>query len=451
MITLPCYRQCRMTGDIPHGREGGRDALTGLSGPGQAQARLGGWMAAAMSRGDVAPVHAMLLSLRRFDTVNLAFGERAGDSALVEVASRILRFADDQFEGDWFAARLGGGHFMLALNESCSRERWEWLGEALAGSVAHPISNVGELGTVRLSPRVALIRVMPGEAADGVMERLARTLVQLDAKQGQRVLWSDGEIARGGRTAAQIEADLLGAIDRDEIEIVFQPQFTAGSSRLVGAEALARWQHPQLGRVGAGALFGIAERTDHVAQLSHHIARRALAAASHWQGNLRLSLNVTPADLALGSFAQDIASAVLDAGFAPERLTLEIVEQTLVGDLDRSARLLDKLVDLGIRVALDDFGAGFCNFRYLKLLPIHYLKLDRTMVDGIESDPRDLAVFRAIVAMAKALDIEVLAEGIEREDQRSLIAAEGCDYYQGFLGAKPMSSSEFRAFAAQAA
>lgn len=440
-----------MVGDFTDSVPSARDALTGLLGPEQAQARLGEWMSRAQERGEVAPVHAMLLSLRRFDTVNLAFGERAGDSALVEVASRILRFADDEFDRDWLAARLGGGHFLLALNEACSRERWEWLGEALADSVAHPIANIGELGKVRLSPRIALVRVMAGEAAGGVMDRLARTLARLDAKQGRRVLWSDGEIARSGRTAAQIEADLLGAIDRDEIEIVFQPQFTASDSRLVGAEALARWQHPQLGRVGAAALFGIAERTDHVAQLSHHIATRALAAAAAWSGGLRLSLNVTPADLALGTFAEDITRAVLDAGFPPERLTLEIVEQSLVGDLERSARLLDKLVDLGIKVALDDFGAGFCNFRYLKLLPIHYLKLDRTMVDDIGSDPRDLAVFRAIIALAKALDLEVLAEGIEREDQRVLIAAEACDYYQGYLGAKPMSGADFLEFAAQAA
>jgi EAL domain-containing protein (putative c-di-GMP-specific phosphodiesterase class I)/GGDEF domain-containing protein len=440
-----------MVGEFTDGIASARDALTGLFGPEQAQARLDQWMARAQGLGEVAPVHAMLLSLRRFDTVNLAFGERAGDSALVEVGARILRFAADEFEREWFAARLGGGHFMVALHEACSRDRWEWLGEALADSISHPISNIGELGNVRLSPRVSLVRVMPGETAEGVMDRLARTLARLDSKLGRRVLWSDGEIARSGRTAAQIEADLLGAIDRDEIEIVFQPQFTAAGSRLTGAEALARWQHPQLGRVGAGALFGIAERTDHVAQLSHHIAKRALAAAAAWPEGLRLSLNVTPADLALGSFAEDIARAVLDAGFPPERLTLEIVEQSLVGDLDRSARLLGRLVDLGIKVALDDFGAGFCNFRYLKLLPIHYLKLDRSMADGIESDPRDLAVFRAIIALAKALDLEVLAEGIERADQLALIAAEGCDYYQGFLGAKPMSGEDFLAFAAQAA
>ena len=129
----------------------------------------------------------------------------------------------------------------------------------------------------------------------------------------------------------------------------------------------------------------------------------------------------------------------------PDRLTLEITEEALLTDLDRSASGLAKLRDIGIRIALDDFGAGFCNFRYLKLLPLHYLKLDRVMVDDIVDDPRDLAVFRAILTMAQALGLKVIAEGIENEDQRALIAREGCDYYQGFLRAQPMSAEDFAA------
>src|SRR5690606_29381004 len=121
--------------------------------------------------------------------------------------------------------------------------------------------------------------------------------------QGGGIAWADGETVRPGRTAAQLEADLLVAIDRDEIEILFQPQFSAEHDRLTGAEALARWRHPMLGRIGAAALFGLAERTDHIAPLSRHIASRALAAAAIWPENLRLSLNVTPADLAVTGYA----------------------------------------------------------------------------------------------------------------------------------------------------
>ncbi|MCB2051033.1 MAG: EAL domain-containing protein, partial [Novosphingobium sp.] len=271
----------------------------------------------------------------------------------------------------------------------------------------------------------------------------ADTLNRAQRQSARRLLWADGELNPAGRTAVQLEADLLNAIDRNEIEVLYQPQYAVDGDRIVGAEALARWQHGEVGRIGAGALFTIAERADHVAQLSRHIASRALSDAAQWPEHLRLSLNVTPTDLGAVSFPNDIAAAIVEAGFSPDLLTLEITEEALLSDIDRSAHSLGQLRDLGIRIALDDFGAGFCNFRYLKLLPLHYLKLDRVMIDEIESDPRDLAVLRAILAMAKALDLKVLVEGIENEGQRELIAREGCDYYQGFLRSQPISAAEF--------
>jgi EAL domain-containing protein (putative c-di-GMP-specific phosphodiesterase class I) len=164
-----------------------------------------------------------------------------------------------------------------------------------------------------------------------------------------------------------------------------------------------------------------------------------------------LSLNVTAADLAAADFAGTIIGALASTGFAPERLTLEITEQALVAELDRSAERLGELVALGVRVALDDFGAGFCNFRYLKKLPLHYLKLDRSMVQGIAEDRRDLEVLRGIVAMASALDLGVIAEGIETEAQRDAVVREGCQAWQGFLGGKPMTAAELDSLIAKAA
>jgi predicted signal transduction protein with EAL and GGDEF domain len=426
-----------------------RDALTGLVGPDSVREKLIEWHEKASERGATASIHVMMLGLKRFDTVNLAYGEAAGDSALVTVAARILHFAGDEFEGAWVAARMGGGNFLLAAKEPCSRERWQWLAEALAEEVSRAIPNPGGAGTMRLWPRIALMRSMKDESADAVFGRLAEALERARDRAGQRLLWVDGEMGIRGRSSAQLEADLLAALDRDEIEILFQPQFSSADDALVGAEALARWQHPELGKIGAGALFAIAERADHVGQLSGHIASRALAAAAKWPGELRLSLNVTPADLTAGKFAEEIAAIVNQSGFDPERLTLEITEQALLSDIDRSALGLAKLVDLGVRVALDDFGAGFCNFRYLKLLPLHYLKLDKSMVEGIADDPRDLAVLRGITAMAHALGLQVIAEGIETLAQRDLAAAEGCAFYQGFLRAKPMDAAEFLELAAR--
>ncbi|MXP43806.1 GGDEF domain-containing phosphodiesterase [Allopontixanthobacter sediminis] len=436
---------------------GQRDPLTGLADAAAAQVRLSEWHDQAAKEGCAAPVHVLLLALGRFDAVNLAYGEAAGDGALVTVAQRIGHFANDELEdGDWIAARIGGGKFLLAVREACSRERWQWLGEALADAVALPIAGLGDAGTLRLWPRVALMRAMPGERPQVIFERAGEALDRAQHSHGQRVLWADGSTAPRGRTGAQLEADLLGALDREEIELVYQPQYRLLQSApagglLVGAEALARWQHPMLGRIGASALFAIAERADHVAPLSRHIAERALRDAALWPKGMRLSLNVTPADLAAASFAAELQAVVASAGFSADRLTLEITEHVLLADLERSAAMLGKLRAGGMRIALDDFGAGFCNFRYLQILPLDYLKLDRAMVEGIADAPRDMAVFRAIVAMAKALSLQVIAEGIETDAQRDLIAGEGCEFYQGFIASLPMPAAEFAALARRSA
>jgi len=237
--------------------------------------------------------------------------------------------------------------------------------------------------------------------------------------------------------------ELSAAIEHNQVEILFQPQFASSDGALIGAEALSRWNHPQLGKIGAEALFDIAERAGRARDLTRHIAGRALVVAAAWPEPLALSLNVTASDLAAPDFADTISEALSAARFAPERLTLEITEQALVSDLDRSAAQLERLAARGIGIALDDFGAGFCNFHYLKRLPLHLLKLDRSMIEGIADDERDLAVLRGILAMARALRLTVVAEGIETEDQRATITREGCEKWQGFLGGAPMTADEF--------
>jgi len=234
-------------------------------------------------------------------------------------------------------------------------------------------------------------------------------------------------------------AGLLAALERGEIEVLFQPQFGV-AGELVGAEALTRWQHPDRGTIGGADLFFVAERARRVRQVSCHVARTALAAAVGWSQALRLSLNVTPAELANEEFGDCVEKVLADSSFDPGRLTLEITEQSLLAELDHPARQLRRLAGLGIHIALDDFGAGFCNFRYLKELPLHAIKLDRSMVQGITEDARDLAVLRGIIAMAQALDLKVIAEGIETEEQRAAVVREGCSAWQGFLGGEPMNS-----------
>jgi predicted signal transduction protein with EAL and GGDEF domain len=246
------------------------DALTGLPGRDAARARLADWL----ERGE--PVHGLLIGLRRFDAVNLAYGNAAGDAALAEVAARIRHFAHSELEGAWIAARGGGGQFLLMTTEPCSRERWQMVSAQLLDRLALPITVGGN--TLRLSPRGALLRSLGGEEA---WIRCSTGWVRRSSTDGRRrangCCWADGEATRAGRSAAQLESDLLRALDRGEIEVVYQPQWSCADDRLSGAEALARWNHPQAGADRRrGAVRDCRTGRSHVAQLSRHIAPTAL-------------------------------------------------------------------------------------------------------------------------------------------------------------------------------
>jgi len=415
-----------------------QDGLTGLANAAAARALLHDWLCESEAR-----VHALLLVLGRFDSVNLAHGSDAGDYALTEVARRITHFGQDEFApGEWFAARIEGGKFLLATREKCSRERWQFLAEALADGIAQPLAGV-TTGLPQLWPHLALIRALSGDDPAGVLGRLSDAQIALRGEPGRRIVWIDREDAPAGIDATQIEAELRRALDEGAVSLRFQPQFALADDSIIGAEALVRWDQPMLGSVGGEALLRIAARADLTTQLTRRVVGAALKAVLAWPAGLKCSINITAADLAVARFPKEMLDMASDLAVDPSRITLEITEQALLGDLDLAARSLGLLRDAGMKIALDDFGAGFCNFGYLKYLPLDIIKLDRIMLDGVAENARDRAVLRGVMAMARALDLDVLAEGVENERQRQIALEEGCTAYQGFLRAKPLTQGGF--------
>lgn len=248
---------------------------------------------------------------------------------------------------------------------------------------------------------------------------------------------------RRSRSIAALARDLPGGLERGEIDVLFQPQVEIASDRITGVEALARWQHPRLGEIGAEALLAAAEHGGKSVDLSAYLQDCAFRAAVRWPAaldQLRLSVNVAAADIASPEFVDRLLSRIDDSGFPRERVTIEITESGLIENLGEAATLLGALRHAGCRVAIDDFGTGYSSLAYLSALPLDYLKLDKAMTDDIGRAARDRIIVRGVIDMAHSLGLAVIAEGVESTAQRDLLAAEGCRFYQGFLCSPPVDS-----------
>lgn len=238
--------------------------------------------------------------------------------------------------------------------------------------------------------------------------------------------------------------DLRAAIEGGEVELRYQPQVSLADGRITGVEVLARWGHPRLGELGAERLFAAAARANLSHDLSQHIQHAALAAVADWPAALAaldVALNVTASDLAAPDFADELLGRAAAVGVAQGRVTLEITEHELIGDLDAAGQALAMLRARGMRVALDDFGTGYSSIAYLKALPLDYLKIDGRLSNDLLGDAREQVVVRHVIAMARELGLDVIAEGVESEHHRRLLAAAGATYFQGYLCAPPLDAA----------
>ncbi|WP_336972847.1 bifunctional diguanylate cyclase/phosphodiesterase [Sphingobium aromaticiconvertens] len=413
-----------------------RDYLTGL------YTRQGavGWIERQGER----DVSVILLSLSQFDRMNAAYGQMAGDALLGRIARRIERMAEEVAGPGTLVARVAGTEFLIGLTgEAASSERAIFLARRLIGAIGRPFSAGDHL--IRLTARCGIAQKRLEDDASQLIRRAGTALA--DARQaggeGIRILSADKRSRQVD--ADQLETDLRLALDRGEIGIVFQPQYPMNQERISGVEALARWNHPRYGPLGAGILFATAERSDYMLPLSAHIQAEALRQAAGWPvplSDLRLSINVTAADLAQPAFMPDLLAQVDRSGFPRARLTVEITESGLIEDVDAAAALLTALRDAGLAVAIDDFGTGYSSLAYLKSLPLDYLKIDSGLAQDIAGSARDRIIVRGVIHMAKSLGLKVIAEGVETEQQRDLLSREGCDFYQGFLRSAGIGSEE---------
>ncbi|MHA6719474.1 putative bifunctional diguanylate cyclase/phosphodiesterase [Sphingomonas sp. RS6] len=398
-----------------------RDVLTGVrDGP---SARR--WIDRQLGKGE--RIGLVMIGLTRFDTVNAAYGRAAGDELLRGVSRRVADAARDVLGGDAIVARVGGSDFLAAAVDpgaSGLREAARRMEEALA----RPFVAAGELA--HLGARVASAESIAGDTAGSLIRRASEILLGDTATR-----------ASGGPSIESLMGDLRRALERGEIGVLFQPQVAVATGQITGVEALARWQHPKHGEIGAEPLFAAANRAGLEAVLSEHVQHRALTIAAHWPralARLRLSINVTAEDVGRTGFLDNLLSRIDSTGFPRARLTAEITESGIMADLSEAARLLSDLRAAGCRVAIDDFGTGYSSLAYLKALPLDYLKIDKKLTADIAGSARDRIVVRGVIDMARSLGLSVIAEGVESELQLDMLAKEGCQYFQGFLCSGPI-------------
>ena len=414
------------------------DPLTGLPNLPETTRRVAEALASRPSGLIVAAV-----AVDSFREVNDTLGHQVGDDLLLEVHRRLqLSY------GDAILGRIGGGRFAVAVpvTEQGSAAA-EMFGLGLRAQVEGG-AQIGPVGThIRLS--VGVVQAPEhGHDAATLLRRAETAMYSARHAHGGPVLWEPAYEVKGQRRLAVVTA-LRDAVATGAIGLAFQPKLDTITGAPTGVEALARWDHPALGRIGPDEFIPLAEASGLMMPLTISVLRQALHACTTWQRGvprIGVAVNVSADTLLDPTFVTEVAAVIGSVGIAAELLTLELTEGVVVADPELAVERMNELRGLGVRISVDDFGTGYSSLTYLKGLPVDEVKIDKTFVDGLSDDPADRAVVRAVVDIAHTLGLRVVAEGVEQEQQQGILRSLGVDEVQGYLHARPMPIAETTAW-----
>jgi len=386
------------------------------------------------------PAAVVLMDLDRFKEVNDALGHDIGDTLLREVGTRL----QDRLNGRGVVARLGGDEFAVLLPGADSEEAAVALTAELTGALEQPIP----VGQLRLNTRTSAgIALAPAHGTDA-STLLRRADVAMysakDTRSGDRVYQPEQDRHTPRRLA--LIGDLNQAITHRDLQVVFQPKVDPASGLVTGAEALARWQHPEQGFIPPDQFIPLAEHSGLIRPLTMHVLDVALQRCASWRRaghDLDVAVNLSPNSL-LDIGLPDVAAELLhQTGIPPSALTLEITESSIMADPTRSLRTLDRLHTLGVKLAIDDFGTGYSSLGRLRELPIDEVKIDKSFVQRMSVDHRDRAVVNSALQLGHALELEVVAEGVEDVETYTHLTNEGCNVIQGYYVSRPLPADTF--------
>lgn len=409
------------------------DALTGLSN----RVALNENLASALrDAGDDTHVAVLLIDLDRFKEVNDSLGHDAGDELLREIARRLVETA-----GDAPVSRLGGDEFAIVLPNTTAREAIA-LAYKMRRSIEEPCSIRDVPVSVDASIGVALAPTDGREVGQLIRRADVAMYAAKQARAG--VLRYDATTDRNDANKLVLMTELRVAVERGELDVYYQPIVATSTGVLKKVEALVRWRHPTRGLIPPSEFIPLAEHTRLIIDLNQVVLREAVRQCAVWRRHgvdLGVTVNMTVLDLLERSLAQDIDKTLTAAGFPASALTIEITEGAFMQEPERVRRTLDALRALGVRVAIDDFGTGYSSLSYLKDLPVDVLKIDRSFISGLPASEANTAIVAAAIELSHRLGLQVVAEGVETDDQYDCLETLGCDLIQGYIISPPVPAA----------
>ncbi|MBI3569628.1 MAG: EAL domain-containing protein [Gammaproteobacteria bacterium] len=397
----------------------------------------------------------LLLGVDRFRVVIESMGHDIGDLLLQAVATR-LKHLLGEVRGQVREStlyRMEGDRFAILVPGFATSQNPVWLAEQILEEMQQPFHALGREYHLSLSIGIS-VYPLDGQDAATLLRNAEAAMQRAKHQGGERLECYTRDMNERAAEWLALENELRHAEEHDELRLYYQPQVDIASGRVIGAEALLRWQHPKLGLLGPSQFLALSEESELVVSLGEWVlytaCAQAAAASTPETQALTVSVNIPARQFAQPDLAKRVAAVLQEAGLPPERLELEITEGVAMQDIARTIAILTKLKQLGVKFAVDDFGTGFSSLSYLKRFPLDKLKIDQSFVHGLPADENDAAITRAVIAMGQSLKLKVIAEGVETREQLALLRDQGCDEYQGNYFSKPVPTQEFARLIARA-
>jgi diguanylate cyclase (GGDEF)-like protein len=384
----------------------------------------------------------MCLDCDRFKEVNDVFGHAAGDEFLRRISERLQSAV-----GGAFLARTGGDEFVVIATDIGQPSAIEAMANRLLAAVDDDVAVNGHALRAGISIGIAIFPVDGGDVttlianADAALYR---------AKEDGRGMFRffKADMDQQLRERRLLQQELRSAVERNELTLHYQPQARI-TGKIIGFEALARWRHPQRGIVPPATFIPLAEESGLIVAMGEWIMREACRQAASWPNPLQVAINLSPVQFRHGDLPGLVHSVLLETGLSPARLELEITESVLIGDFSRAVSILRRLKTLGVRIAMDDFGSGYSSLSYLQSFPFDKIKIDQAFISNLGRNPQSATIIRAVIGLARGLELPVLAEGVETNDQLAFLLKESCDEIQGFLVGRPLPIEDYAALTGQ--